>query len=248
MNTYEIAILRILVKKQYPIKISTLVDGFPDHSEDNVLQAISNLHFLGYVSVSEFHSSKYICLYKDMAKDVLKIVNPNLDKGYQEAQNPHNACTINSPTIKNADKTKSNENSSRRLVVTGAIALAAIVIVSVIATGVPLSQYLPTVNDQKLTNAVRPNPISVSNSGQKYQPVNNLIQTPLPVNNLIQTPLPGQGGLYFIAITTTNGYNGQSFIDSVFIVEDTINNNHHYDRDDNRIHKIMADTEADKRL
>lgn len=222
MNTYEIAILRILVKKQHPIKISTLVDGFPDSSDDNVLQAVSKLHFLGYVSVSDFHSSKYICLCRDMTKEVLKIVNPNLDKEYQEAQNPHNDFIINPPAIKKADKTKSNENSSRQLVLTGAIALAAIVIVSVIATGVSLLQYLPAANDQKLTNAIAPNPISFSNLGQKYQ----------PVNNIVHTSLPKQGDMYFITITTTNGSDGRLFIDGVFVVEDTINNNHNYHHND----------------
>lgn len=240
MDTYEIAILRILVKKLHPIKISILVDGFPDHSEDKVLQAVSKLHFLGYVSVSEFHSSKYISLCKDMTRDVLKIVNPNLDKEYPTAQNFHSDFIINPMTIKNtdADKTKDKENRSRQLVVTGAIALAAIVIVSVITTGSSVLQYLPAVNDQKLTNGIRTNPISISNLVQKYQ----------PVNDLIHTPLPRQGDLYFITITTTNSSNGQSFIDSVFIVEDTINNNHNYDHNNNGIHKIMADGEADKRL
>lgn len=238
VNTYEIAILRILVKKHHPIKISTLVDGFPDHSEDNVLHAVSNLHFLGYVSVSEFHSSKYICLCKDMTKEVLKIVNPNLDKVYQAAQNFHKSFITNPPVIKKADNTKSNGNDPRQLVLTGAIVLAAIVIVSVIATGAPLLQYLPVANDQKLTNIIRPDPISTSTSLQKYE----------PVNDLIHTSLPRQGNLYFFTITTTNGSNGQSFIDSVFIVEDTINNNNSYDHNYNAVHKIITATESDKHL
>jgi hypothetical protein len=238
VNTYEIAILRILVKQHHPIKISTLVDGFPDHSDDNVLQAVSNLHFLGYVSVSEFHSSKYICLCKDMTKEVLKIVNPNLDKVYQAAQNFHSSFIINPPAIKKADKTKTNENGPRQLVLTGAIVLAAMVIVSVIATGAPLLQYLPVVNDQKLTNIIRPNLISTSTSVQKYQ----------PVNDLIHTSLPRQGNLYFITITTTKGSNGQSFIDSVFIVEDSIKNNNSYDHNYNAVHKTMTAAESDKHL
>jgi len=238
VNTYEIAILRILVKKQHPIKISTLVDGFPDHSEYNVLQAVSNLHFLGYVSVSDFHSSKYICLCKDMAKDVLKIVNPNLDKNYQVEQNSHRDFIINPLARKNVDKTKSNRSSSRQLVVTGTIALAAIVILSVIATGAPLLQYSPSIKDQKLTSITRLDPISFSNSVQRNQSVSKL--TP--------TPLPKQGDLYFIAITTTHGSDGRSFIDSIFVVEDTINDNHNYDHNYNRVHKVMVDAGTDKRL
>ncbi len=221
MNTYEIAILRILVKKQHPIKISTLIDGFPDSTGDNVLQAVSKLHFLGYVSVSDFHSSKYICLCRDMAKEVLKIVNPDSNKEYQITQNSHNDFIINPPAIGKEDKTKSNQNSSRQLVLSGAIVLAAIVIVSVITTGASLLQYLPAANDQKLTNIIRPDPVSFSNLGQKYQSVNNLVPT-----------LPRQGDLYFLTITTTNGSDSRLFIDGVFVVEDSINNNHNYDHND----------------
>ena len=174
-----------------------------------------------------------------MAKEVLKIVNPNVDKEYQAAQNSHNSFIINPPTIKKADKTKTNENGPRQRVLNGAIVLAAIVIVSVIATGAPLLQYLPAVNDQKLTNIIRPNPISISHSVEKYQ----------PVSNSIPTSPPRQGSLYFITITTTNGSNGQPFIDSVFIVEDTINDNHNYHHhNDNVVHKIMIDAGTDKRL
>jgi hypothetical protein len=226
------------VKKQHPIKLSTLVDGFPDHSEDNVLQGVSNLHFLGYVSVSDFHSSKYIWLCKDVAKEVLNIVNPHPNKNYQVVQNPYSDFIISPLARKNVDKTKSNGNNSRQLVLTGAIALAAIVIISVIATGAPLLQYSPPVNDQKLTSIIRPDPISFSNSEQKYQYVSKL--TP--------TPLPKQGDLYFITITTTHGSDGRSFIDSIFVVEDTINDNHNYDHNYNSVHKVMADAGTDKRL
>ena len=222
MNTYEIAILRILVKKQHPIKMSTLIDGFPDSSGDNVLKAVSQLHFLGYVSVYDFHSSKYICLYRDMTKEVLKIVNPDSNKKYQITHNSYNDFIINPPAIKKADKTKTNQNSSRQLVLTGAIALAAIVIVSVVATGAYQLQYLPAANDQKLTNIIRPDPISFSNLGHKYP----------SVNNLVPTPLPRQGDLYFLTITTTNGSDGRLFIDGVLVVEDSINNNHNYDHND----------------
>jgi hypothetical protein len=121
---------------------------------------------------------------------------------------------------------------------TGTIALAAIVIISVIATGAPLLQYSPSVKDQKLTSITRPDPISFSNSEQKYQSVSKL--TP--------TPLPKQGDLYFITITTTHGPDGRSFIDSVFVVEHIINDNHNYDHNYNRVHKVMTDVGTDKRL
>ena len=77
MDRYEIAVLRILVKSHHPMTVSNLVDGFPDYSENNVLQAVSKLHLLGYVSV---HDSlpEYISLNKNTKKEVLRIVDPSV--------------------------------------------------------------------------------------------------------------------------------------------------------------------------
>ncbi len=69
VNIYEIAVLRILVKKHHLMKVSNLVNGFPDNSGDNVLQAISKLHFLGYISVYDT-PVQYISLSKDTRKEV----------------------------------------------------------------------------------------------------------------------------------------------------------------------------------
>lgn len=79
MDIYEIAVLRILVKKHHPMKVSNLVNGFPDNSGDNVLQAVSNLHFLGYISVYD-SLPHYISLSKDMRKEYYKLLIPILSK------------------------------------------------------------------------------------------------------------------------------------------------------------------------
>jgi hypothetical protein len=42
MNSYEVAVLRILAKRQSPIKVSDLISGFPDNSGGRVLHAISD--------------------------------------------------------------------------------------------------------------------------------------------------------------------------------------------------------------
>jgi len=75
VDNYEIAILRILVKMHHPMKVSNLVDGFPDDSEDYVLQAVSNLQFLGYVSIYG-SLREFISLNKNVKKEVLRIVDP----------------------------------------------------------------------------------------------------------------------------------------------------------------------------
>ena len=85
MNAYEIAVLRILVKNHHPMKVPDLVKGFPDNSEDNVLQAISKLHFLGYVSIYDTPVQS-ISLSRETKKEVLKIVIPNLNEESQTRQ------------------------------------------------------------------------------------------------------------------------------------------------------------------
>ena len=88
MDIYEIAVLRILVKKHIPIKVSNLINGFPDNSENNVLQAVSNLHFLGYIAVYD-SLPQHISLTKEMRKEVLKIVTPDLNEASQTKLSPN---------------------------------------------------------------------------------------------------------------------------------------------------------------
>jgi hypothetical protein len=49
-----------------------------------------------------------------LTKEVLKIVNPNLYKEYQAAQNSHNDFIINPSVIKKADKIKTKGNGPRQ--------------------------------------------------------------------------------------------------------------------------------------
>lgn len=79
MNSYEIAILRILVKRNLkPIAIHGLVEGFPDGSEDEVNYAISNLESLELISIlSGFPiEEKYLIYNQDKKQEILKIIDP----------------------------------------------------------------------------------------------------------------------------------------------------------------------------
>ena len=78
MNRFEISILRILAKKQNAIRISSLIEGFPDYYIDSVLQAISNLNYQGYISFFNDNNSSEVrvLLNKDKRKEVLKIIDP----------------------------------------------------------------------------------------------------------------------------------------------------------------------------
>lgn len=78
MNTFEVAILRILIKRQRPIKLSTLVSGFPDDCEDGVLSAISELKADGYIHIDDYRPNGYISINSERRKEALQIVDSHI--------------------------------------------------------------------------------------------------------------------------------------------------------------------------
>jgi hypothetical protein len=75
VNSFEIAIMRIAIKKHKPIPISHLIEGFPNNSEDFVLEAISNLFNLGYISYP-YSEKNHITYNKERRKEILRIIDP----------------------------------------------------------------------------------------------------------------------------------------------------------------------------
>jgi hypothetical protein len=74
MDTFEVAVLRILIKRQRPMKLHTLVSGFPDDCEDAVFSAISNLKTHEYVILSDYNLSGYVSVNRQRRKEILRIV------------------------------------------------------------------------------------------------------------------------------------------------------------------------------
>ena len=93
------------------MRVSSLVVGFPDHSLDNVLQAVSNLRSLGYVSL---HDSlpQHISLNKKMKKEVLRIVDPFACIASPSTGQISNEITANTSNNQK-DRIKGKEGSSR---------------------------------------------------------------------------------------------------------------------------------------
>src|SRR5918912_4424374 len=81
VNSFEIAILRILVKMQKPVSIPFLVEGFPNNSEDFVLWAIGNLLKSGFISYLVNQKRDCIIYNKAKRKEILKIIDPLPDLG-----------------------------------------------------------------------------------------------------------------------------------------------------------------------
>lgn len=223
MNAYEIAVLRILVKKHHPMKVSNLVKGFPDNSEDNVLQAISRLHFLGYVSVYDTPIQS-ISLSRDTKKEVLKIVIPNLNEPQTRQCSP--SQHVVSPVSKNVGEPKNNKRISLRPIVqTGTIVLAAIVIGSVIATGASLLQYSPMANNHEPAGVLLLyHPASYFTTTGRLQPTSTSSST---------TAQAQETGLNSFAVSTAVGPRGGS-LERVFV------------NDDNTFHRIIIEDDTGK--
>jgi hypothetical protein len=78
VNTFEVAVLRVLIKRQQPLKLSTLVSGFPDDYEDNVLSAVSNLKLQGYLMLDDYQPNGYVSINRERRKEILQIVDSNI--------------------------------------------------------------------------------------------------------------------------------------------------------------------------
>ena len=78
MNTFEVAVLRVLIKRQQPMKLSALVNGFPDDSEDNVLSAVSTLKLQGYLVVDDYQPNGYVSINKARRKEILQVVDSDM--------------------------------------------------------------------------------------------------------------------------------------------------------------------------
>jgi hypothetical protein len=78
VNTFEVAVLRVLVKRQQPMKLSALVNGFPDDSEDNVLSAVSSLKLQGYLMLDDYQPNGYVSINKARRKEILQVVDSNI--------------------------------------------------------------------------------------------------------------------------------------------------------------------------
>jgi hypothetical protein len=79
VNTFEVAVLRVLVKRQQPLRLSALVNGFPDDSEDNVLSAVSSLKLQGYLMLDDYQPNGYVSINKTRRKEILQIVDSGID-------------------------------------------------------------------------------------------------------------------------------------------------------------------------
>ena len=76
-SRFEMSIVRILAKKKDAMRITSLIEGFPDYFLEEVLEAISSLNYRGYILFSDLNTT-HPCVYlnADKREKVLKIIDP----------------------------------------------------------------------------------------------------------------------------------------------------------------------------
>jgi hypothetical protein len=78
VNTFEVAVLRVLVKRHAPLKLSMLVSGFPDDCEDGVLAAVSSLKLAGYIVLSDYQPNGNVSIAREKRQEILQIVDSDI--------------------------------------------------------------------------------------------------------------------------------------------------------------------------
>lgn len=84
---FEVAVLRVLIKRQQPLKLSTLVSGFPDDAEDDVLSAVSALKLCGYLVLDDYQPNGYVSVNREKRKEILRIVGSDIH--YDKFEGPY---------------------------------------------------------------------------------------------------------------------------------------------------------------
>ena len=149
-----------------------------------------------------------------MRKEVLQIVDPNLNNDSQTKQYSSNEKVVNSKIVENANEIKNNKTiNSKPVAIARTIAFAMILIGSVIVTGASLLVYTPTVNNQEPGSPLTYHPATLP----CYKQISVFTSPPI---------FAQEAGVNSFAVATTIDPGRGLFIDNVFVVDDSDNTFH----------------------
>ena len=133
MDPFEVAVLRILVKRQQPIKFSALVGGFPDDCEDHVLSAISALERGGYIVISDCGPEGYIMISRSKRREILQVVESDIGPGTSVHNDPGiEGQKVTVPTPRRKVGSRTVAGFSRRAI---GIAAVSLFVIGLLGTG-----------------------------------------------------------------------------------------------------------------
>ena len=129
---FEVAVLRVLIKRQQPLKLSTLVSGFPDDVEDDVLSAVSGLKLCGYLVLDDYQPNGYVSVNRERRMEILRIVGSDIHSDKIEGPYTKEEASIPVPDKKSPPP----KIISRHKVSSGnkAIAISSLLIVGLVST------------------------------------------------------------------------------------------------------------------
>lgn len=131
--------LRVLIKRQQPLKLSALVDGFPDDSEDSVLSAVSTLKLQGYLVLDDYQPNGYVSINKVRRKEILQTVDSDIHS--HEFESPQVEEKDNDSSISIPGKKSARQVAARHKIAPGirTIAFSSLLIVGLVsAIGISL--------------------------------------------------------------------------------------------------------------
>jgi hypothetical protein len=130
---FEVAVLRVLIKRQQPLKLSTLVSGFPDDVEDDVLSAVSGLKRCGYLVLDDYQPNGYVSVNRERRMEILRIVGSDIHSDKFEGPYTKEEASISVPEKKSPPPkiiiSRHNISSGNK-----AIAISSLLIVGLVST------------------------------------------------------------------------------------------------------------------
>jgi hypothetical protein len=113
------------------MKLSTLVSGFPDDAEDNVLSAVSSLKLWGYLVLEDYQPNGYVSVNRERRKEILHIVSSDIHSDKFEGPYTKEEDSILVPTKKSPPQIVSRHKISQG---NKAIAISSLLIVGLVST------------------------------------------------------------------------------------------------------------------
>jgi hypothetical protein len=80
MKSEEIAVLRILFKHKGLLKLSKLIDGFPDESKSRVISAVSSLQLQSFLSITDCSSVLHISINRQARRTILELLEGDSER------------------------------------------------------------------------------------------------------------------------------------------------------------------------
>jgi hypothetical protein len=80
MKSEEIAVLRILYKHKNLIKLSALIDGFPDESRSRIIDAVANLQLQSFLNMTDISTVLYVSINRQARRTVLELLKGDSER------------------------------------------------------------------------------------------------------------------------------------------------------------------------